>query len=338
MGDLALLKIDAEGLPVLPVADFGKLRQGQIVFAFGSPEGFQNSVTMGVVSSIARQLDPDDPMLYIQTDAPINPGSSGGPLVNTAGELVGLDTFIRTQSGGNEGIGFALPGVLIRFVFDQLRSHGHVHRPVIGAGLQTVTPTLAAALKLPRNSGVVVSDVLPDSPAEAAGLKLNDILLTVDNTPLDNVAALTGLSFQHVPGTPMRVQVQRGARVMAFDITPVEVQEDQDAGRFSGEADPARGRVASLGVIAVTLDSAAAATVGFLRIASGALVVARMADAQNDDVGLEPGDVIHEVNGTSVFSVDDLQAALARLGRGAPVAIQVERRGQWSYLVFEAQE
>jgi serine protease Do len=126
--DLALLKIPAQGLSALPIAEFGGLRQGQIVFAFGSPEGLQNSVSMGVVSSIARQLDPDNPMLYIQTDAPINRGNSGGPLVNTAGQMVGLDTFITTQSGGNEGIGFALPGVLVHWVFEQLRQYGHVHR------------------------------------------------------------------------------------------------------------------------------------------------------------------------------------------------------------------
>jgi serine protease Do len=190
--DLALLKIAVTGLTALPFADYRKLRQGQVVFAFGSPEGLQNSMSMGIVSAIARQPDPDSPMLYIQTDAPINPGNSGGPLVNTAGEIVGLDTFIVTQSGGSEGIGFAIPSIMVRWVFQQLRKYGHVHRPVIGVGLQTITPTLAAALKLPRDSGVVVSDVLPGSPAESAGLKINDVLLSADDRQLDSVPAFMG--------------------------------------------------------------------------------------------------------------------------------------------------
>ena len=150
--DLALLKIAAENLPALQIADFGALRQGQLVFAFGSPSGLHNSVTMGVVSSVARQWI-YSPRLDIQTDTAINPGNSGGPLVSTKGEVVGLNTFISTQSGGSEGIGFAIPGVLVQWVYQQLREHGHVHRPVIGAGLQTITPSLAAALKLPRDSG-----------------------------------------------------------------------------------------------------------------------------------------------------------------------------------------
>jgi serine protease Do len=331
--DLALLKIKAEGLPVLPIADFSKVRQGQVVFAFGSPQGLQNSMTMGVVSSIARQLDPDNPMLYIQTDAPINPGSSGGPLVNTAGEMVGLDTFISTQSGGNEGIGFALPGILIRFVFDQLRTHGHVHRPVIGAGLQTVTPTLAAALKLPRASGVLVSDVLADSPAAAAGLKLDDLLLAVDNRPLDNVAAMTGLMLQHVPGAPMKVQVQRGNDVLTLEITPVEEEERSD--RLSQLTDLTTSVIAPLGIMAVTVDEQAAEALGSLRLDSGAVVVARTSEPRVIDIGLQAGDVIHQVNRTDIYSVDDLRTAVSKIHSGDPVAIQVERVGRWFYLAFE---
>jgi serine protease Do len=332
-GDLALLKIKAEGLPVLPIADISRLRQGQIVFAFGSPQGLQNSLTMGVVSSIARQLDPDSPMLYIQTDTPINPGNSGGPLVNAAGELVGLNTFIATQSGGNEGIGFASPGLLVRFVFEQLRKHGHVHRPIIGVGLQTITPTLAAALKLPRDSGVLVSDVIPGTPAAVAGVKLNDLLLSADGRPLDNVAAMTGLALQHVPGAPIKVQVLRGSQVIDLEVTPVESQDEVD--RLPELADPVTSEIAPLGLLAITVDDRTSEAIGPLRLNSGAVVVGRSAGAPGAELGLQMGDVIHEINATDVFTVENLRTAVAKLPSGSPVAVLVERSGRWFYVAFE---
>src|SRR3989449_673155 len=159
--DLALIKVDADNLPALPLAVYRKLGQGEIVFAFGSPGGLRNTVTMGVVSAVARQTEPDSPMIYIQTDAPINPGNSGGPLVNVNGEVVGVNTFILSQSGGNEGLGFAIPSTMVNIAFQQLSKFGHLHRTEIGIGIQTITPTLAAALNLPRKYGVVISDVLP---------------------------------------------------------------------------------------------------------------------------------------------------------------------------------
>ena len=230
--DLALLKIEGDNLPSLPIAGPDRLRQGQVAFAFGSPNGLQNSVTMGVVSSIARQLHPDDPLLYIQTDTPINPGNSGGPLVDTSGSMLGLNTFISTQSGGSEGMGFAIPAGLVQWVYEQLKKHGHVHRPTIGAGLQTITPPLAAALKLARGTGVIVSDLPPDSPAATAGMKLNDILLTVNGRQMDNVAAWIGSSFQYVPGSAMTVEVLRGTTTaLALDCPTRSGGAERTAGR-----------------------------------------------------------------------------------------------------------
>ena len=185
--DLALLKIEASGLPSLPFGRYQDVRQGQLVFAFGSPEGLGNSVTRGVVSSIARQPDPDRAMVYIQTDAPINPGNSGGPLVDIEGRVVGINTFILTEGGGNEGLGFAIPSGVARRIYEQLRKQGHVHREVIGATVQTITPTLAAGLGLPQDYGVIVSDVTPGGPAEGAGLKVQDVVLTLDGKPVMNV-------------------------------------------------------------------------------------------------------------------------------------------------------
>ena len=144
--DLALLKVDGLKLPALPLATYTQVRQGEMVFAFGSPNGLRNSLTHGLVSAVARQVDPDSPQIFVQTDAPINPGNSGGPLVNIRGEVVGVNTFILSQSGGNEGLGFAIPSATARTVFRQLRQYGHLRRQEVGMSLQTITAGMAAAL------------------------------------------------------------------------------------------------------------------------------------------------------------------------------------------------
>jgi serine protease Do len=154
--DLALLKIDATNLPALEFTDSSDLKQGQLVLAFGSPLGLDNSVSMGVVSSIARKLDPDSPTIYVQTDAAINPGNSGGPLVDTSGRVVGINTLILTQSGGNEGIGLAIPSNVVRSVYNQVRNDGHVHHHQIGVSARNITPALASGLGLDREDGVVI--------------------------------------------------------------------------------------------------------------------------------------------------------------------------------------
>ncbi|MEY2428701.1 MAG: serine protease Do, partial [Verrucomicrobiota bacterium] len=141
--DLALLKIDATDLPALELSDSSDLKQGQLVLAFGSPLGLDNSVSMGVVSSVARKLDPDSPTIYVQTDAAINPGNSGGPLVDTSGRVVGINTLILSQSGGNEGIGLAIPSNVVRSVYNQVRNDGHVHHHQIGVSARNITPALA---------------------------------------------------------------------------------------------------------------------------------------------------------------------------------------------------
>jgi serine protease Do len=172
--DLALLKIDGVTVPALPLATYTQVRQGETVFAFGSPNGLRNTLTHGLVSAVARQIDPDSPQIFVQTDAPINPGNSGGPLVNVRGEVVGLNTFIMSQSGGNEGLGFAIPCATVRTVFRQLKEYGQLRRQEVGISMQTITPPMAAGLKLARDYGVVVSDVWPGGPAAAAGLRVGD--------------------------------------------------------------------------------------------------------------------------------------------------------------------
>jgi serine protease Do len=332
-GDLAVLKIPGKGYPALPLADYGKLRQGQIVFAYGSPSGLQNSVSMGLVSSIARQPDIDSPFLYIQTDTPINPGNSGGPLVNIAGEVVGLNTFILSRSGGNEGVGFAIPSMLLQWVVPQLRKHGHVHRESIGIGLQAITPVLAKALKLSEQSGVVISDVQPGSPAEGAGIKVGDVIRAVNSRKVDSVPAMLGSYFDIRSGKSMHVDILRGAEHLSFDVQPIE--ETHSADRLTDLADPARDLIPSLGILGVSLDQRVAELASHLRLPTGVVVASRVQTAQSADTALQPGDAIYAVNGNFIHNVNDLKAALAKFKTDDAVALLVERDSSLQFISFQ---
>jgi serine protease Do len=331
--DLALLKIEASGLPSLPFGRYQDVRQGQLVFAFGSPEGLGNSVTMGVVSSIARQPDPDRPMVYIQTDAPINPGNSGGPLVDIEGKVVGINAFILSQGGGNEGLGFAIPSGVVRRIYEQLRKQGHVHREEIGAAVQTITPTLAAGLGLPQDYGVIVSDVTPGGPAEGAGLKVQDIVLTLDGKPVMNVPQFDAAFQLRMEPAPLQLAVLRATQKISLEIPVVEQIDDMD--RLADSLDPAKDLVPQLGILGVQIDRRISAMVPDLRMASGVIVAARTAFGMTVESGLETGDVIHELNGITIISLETLSAGIKQLKPGDPVVIQIERDGNLQYLAFE---
>jgi serine protease Do len=331
--DLALLKVPVTGLPALPFADYKKLRQGQVVFAFGSRDGLSNSVSMGVVSSISRQPEPDSPFIFIQTDAPINPGDSGGPLVNTAGEIVGLNTFILSQSGGSEGIAFAIPSPLLQVVSDQLRTHGHFRRLMMGVGVQTITPALAGGLQLHRTSGVVVSDVAPGSAAESAGVKLNDIILSLDAKPVPNLPLFMMASLTHAGTEPVKLQILRGAETLMLDVEGV--QEEHSSDRVSDLVDPIKGQIPALGVMGISIDKRVQAILPQLRSAYGVLIAARSASFGGTPIALQAGDVIHEVNGVMVTTVEALRGKLEQMKRGDPVALFIEREGKLQYVSFE---
>jgi len=331
--DLALLKIEANGLPALPFGRYQDVRQGQLVFAFGSPEGLANSVTSGVISSIARQPDPDRPMVYIQTDAPINPGNSGGPLVDVDGKVVGINTYILTEGGGNEGIGFAIPSGVVRRIYQQLRTQGHVHREVIGASVQTITPTLASALGLAQDYGVIVSDVVPKGPADGAGLKVKDVVLTLDKRPVINVPQFASAFQWREDPAPLELEVLRGGEKVSLEVPVVEQRGEMD--RLADSLDPVKDLVPLLGIIGVQIDAKISALVPDLRMASGVIVAARTAFGATVDSGLETGDVIHELNGVTIISLETLITGVKQLKPGDSVALQIERDGQLQYLAFE---
>ena len=329
--DLALLKVDDMKLPALPLATYSAVRQGETVFAFGSPIGLRNSLTHGLVSSVARQVDPDSPLIYIQTDAPINPGNSGGPLVNIRGEVVGVNTFIMSQSGGSDGLGFAIPSATARTAVRQLKQYGHLRRQEVGMSLQTITPTMANSLVLPRDYGVIVSDVWPRGPAEAAGLKVGDVLLTVDGQPADNLPTVI-YNFRLRDSTdPVRLEVMSGGKQVTLNITPVEVKSDFDD--VSAMADPEKNLVPELGIVGVEIDQRIAAAATGLRDPYGIIVVARTAGG-GSDAPLQPRDIIRRVNNQQLSTLQSLADALRTLTPGAPVTLQIQREGKLMYLSF----
>src|ERR1700704_3333297 len=224
--DLAVLKIEATHLPTMRLSNGKKVRQGELVFAIGSPEGLQDSVSMGVVSSVSRQPDPADPVVYIQTDAAMNPGNSGGPLVDVDGELVGINTLMLSAGGGSEGLGFAIPAAIVNFDYGSLRKYGHVERVAIGARAQNITPTLADGLGLARSWGTIISDTLPGGMAEAAGLQVQDIVLAIDDHPILGLPDFMAALYLHPGDQVVKVDVLRGMNRMSFNI-PVKVYHDK---------------------------------------------------------------------------------------------------------------
>ncbi len=332
--DLALLKIDATGLPFLSLDPSHPIRQGELVIALGSPEGLGNSVTMGVVSSVDRQPDPDSPMVYIQTDAPINHGNSGGPLVDVDGYLVGINTFILSESGGSQGLGFAVPARVVSFVYDRLRKYGHVDRSEIGAVAESINPLLAEGLHLPLSTGVIVADVKPDGPADSAGLRIGDIVLSVDGRGTTSLPRLYASLYLHPADQVMTVEVLRGKQTLTLHI-PVE-REKHPADKLLDTANPEKNLVPKLGVLGVDVNAPALQSLlPDLRVKTGVVVVAKTAFGGLVDVGLQPGDVIHAVNQTPVIAMDDLLADLAKLKAGDAVVLQIERSGAMDYLPFE---
>jgi serine protease Do len=331
--DLAVLKVAEKNLPALTLGDSDNLRQGQLVFAFGSPLGLENSVSMGIVSAVGRQLELDDPMVYIQTDAPINPGNSGGPLVDTTGRVVGINTLILSQGGGNEGLGFAAPSNIVKTVFDQIRSGGRVRRGTIGVYAQTITPTLAKALKLPQDWGVVLGDVFPGTPASIAGLRIGDVVLSLDGKRMENGRQFEVNLYRRAVGDTVTVEVNRGGQMLKYPVAVAE--RENDPARFADLVSPDRNIVPRLGVLALDVDAKISRMVGELRMPKGVLVAARSADSPPSEQGLEAGDVIVAINGALITSLADLRSTIGRLPSRAPVVLQVQRFGQLMFIALE---
>ncbi len=333
VSDLALIKIAASGLPFLEFGDSDRLHQGQLVLAFGNPLGLENSVSLGIVSSAARQLKADDPMIYIQTDAPINPGNSGGPLIDSAGHVMGINTFILSQSGGSEGLGFAIPSNIAKAIYQHLRKDGHVHRGQIGVLGQSLDPILAAGLSLTRDSGVILSDVAPSGPADEAGVKVGDIVLALDGKPLENARQLEINIHRAGVGNKVTLKVLRGQAEL--DIPVPVVDRDDDPERFADLVDPEKNLIRRLGILGIEIDKQVAELLPEIRNKFGVVVAARAGGDTAAQIGLQAGDVIYYFNNNAIASIETLRKLLNSLKPGDPVVLQVERNGVLHYLSFE---
>lgn len=331
--DLALLKVQATNLPSLRLRPEVPVHQGELVLAVGSPEGLQDSITMGVVSSVTRQPTSDNSMAYIQTDAPINHGNSGGPLVDIDGNVIGMNTFILSDNGGSEGLAFAIPAAILNFDYRSLRKTGHVQHVAIGARTQNITPTLAAGLKLPNSWGAIISNVEPLGNAETAGLQVGDIVLTMDGRPVRGVFDVTASLYLHASDSPMKIDVLRGSEKKSFDVDVIvhhDAIED-----IADIPDLKKSIIPRFGVFVTDLTEDVRKVIRPAQSFSGVVVVAAAATPSALDTGLQKGDIICAINRAPVESQDQLHTAVHALKPGDAVVIQVEREGKLQYLPFE---
>jgi len=330
--DIALLKVQAHNLPVLPVAATRPVSPGEVVLAIGSPDGLQGSVSMGIVSSVWRQPNPDVPMVFIQTDAPINPGNSGGPLIDLDGNLIGLNTFIISKGGGSEGVAFAIPARIVRFVYDNLRKYGFVQRAEIGVSAQEITPTLAAGLGLSRDWGVVIADLAPVGPAAAAGLRLQDIIDAVDGHQVVGLPGFAAALYLHPADEDLKLEVLRGQEKIAV-VLPARQHRDEHYD-LADLIEP-RNAIDGLGVFVVALEDGFRSPFATTRSSSGVMVIAKSAGLNVYTSDLRPGDILYQVNQQRVESVQQVRSLLQQMKPGEAVALQVERAGQLQYIAFE---
>jgi serine protease Do len=326
--DLAIIKIDAEGLPTIPFSG-EVLRQGQLVIAVGSPEGLQSSVSIGVVSSTNRQVTPDGHLSYVQTDAAINPGNSGGALVDIQGKLVGINSFFFTEGGGSDGLGFAIPSRLVQFVYQSIRQNGRVPWGDTGVRVQGITHTLATGLHLARKSGVVVADVVPGTPAERLGIKVGDIIASLDEQPLDNVPEYYETMYHKTVGQSVVLGVQRKSKLLNLKV-PIVAPATENENR-GPSLSPTINLVPKLGVLCSELGARANVRVAHLRSRTGVLVEARVSDLKSN---LRAGDVIRAVNLRAIYNVGELESILDKAASTSTV-LQIERNGRFLYLPLE---
>jgi serine protease Do len=331
--DLAVIKVERNDLAVLELGNSNELKQGQLVMAFGNPLGLEGSASMGIVSSVARRLHPEDAMVYVQTDAPINPGNSGGPLVDTEGRVVGVNTLIFTQSGGSEGIGFAIPSNAVKNVYDQIRKDGHVHRGQIGIIAQTISPEMAKGLRLAQDWGVIASDVMPDGPADKAGLKVRDIILTLNGATMEDAPQLETAIHRLKPSDLVKITVARDGQ--QIDYTVPVIERDDDPQRFADMVNPDDNLVPKLGILGIEISEKLSSMLGDLRHEYGIVVAARSPNPPYSGGALQVGDVIYEFDRTPIVTVKALRASLDTLKSGDSAVLQIERNEKLMYITIE---
>jgi serine protease Do len=334
--DLAVIKVDKSGLRALKFGDSDRVHPGELVLAFGSPLGLQDSVSLGVISAVNQQLDTESPMVYLQTDAAINPGNSGGPLIDMRGDVVGINSMIESQSGGNEGVGFSIPSDTARIVYEQLVKYGHPRRGTIGVYPTNLTPVLAQGLGLSRNAGVLIEDVVPDSAADKAGVKIDDIVLSADGRPMRDTKQFALIMFRKRPGETVHLAILSGTATRELDVAVAQSPRDPSA--LLNPADTDQDLIPRLGALVLPMTPELAGQLGSQRVSGGLLVVARTFSAAAEEVDLKTGDILYYANKTKLDSVTTLRNFMTGLKSGDPVVLQIERDGLLAFLSFRFEE
>ncbi|HSV90848.1 MAG TPA: DegQ family serine endoprotease [Nitrospiraceae bacterium] len=333
--DIAIVKIEATGLPTVPWADSDQLEVGEYVLAVGSPFGLTQTVTMGIVSAVGRAsmgiAEYED---FIQTDAAINPGNSGGALVNVRGELVGINTAIFSQSGGNMGIGFAVPSNLSRTVMDQLVRTGKVVRGWLGVAIQDLSPELATQFGITDTKGVLVSDVVEDSPARKAGFERADVITEYDGKPMDSPTHLRNAVAQTPIGKRVSVKLIRDKKPKTIEVTIVEQPKSlgQPGAEESRESAAPTGILSDIDVRELTEELAT--RYGLKASDRGVVVIRVKSGSTAEEMGVREGDLILEVNRKAVTSLKSYEQAASGLAKDQAVLLLLKRKGQAIYLTL----
>ncbi len=334
--DIAVVKIDAGGLPTLTLGDSSKLRVGDYALAIGDPFGLGETVTMGIVSATGRgNLDIEDYEDFIQTDASINPGNSGGALINARGELIGINTAILSGSGGNQGIGFAIPINMAHYVMDQIIQHGNVTRGWMGIAIQEVTPSLAKAFNVPPERGALIGDVEPNSPAAKAGLQRGDIITTLQGQPVTGPNELRLQIAQMTPGTELKLAILRNGKQQEITVKLAEMPETQ-SGQMPGGQQQAPNGGPKIGIGIQDLTPDIAQQIGVPPNTKGVVVTEVQPGSPAADAGLQPGDVIQELNRQPLSSASQFEGLVRKAGN-QPLVLLVNRKGTTNFIVVQPQ-
>ncbi len=336
--DLALLKIDDKNLPAITFADSDKARPGDVVLAIGNPFGLQGTVTMGIISAVGRGgIGIVDYENFIQTDAAINAGNSGGALVNTEGQLVGINSAIFSRSGGNQGIGFAIPSNLASAVMKSLRENGRVVRGYMGTGVQTLTPDLADAFKLKQQTGALVGEVEPGSPASKAGIQSGDVITSVNGKNIEDARQLRLMIGSMAPGASVKVAVDRGGEAMTLNVQLAEMPVSKSAataGSSRAQALQPEKQAALGGVAAADINQDVRDTLNLPENIHGAVIAQIASSSLAAQAGLREGDVIQEVDRKPVKSAEELASIARKLKPDQKVLLRVWSRGRSGYVIL----
>ena len=333
--DIAVVKINAKNLPVIPWGDSDKLDVGEYVLAIGNPFGLNQTVTQGIVSAVGRAnvgiADYED---FIQTDAAINPGNSGGALVNARGQLIGINTAIFSRSGGYMGIGFAVPSDMARAVMDSLIKTGKVVRGWLGVSIQEVTPDLAKQFGMKEARGALVSEVIPDSPAAAAGIQSGDIIIGFNDKPVESPSVLRNTVAQIPVGATVKLEVLRNKKTVTLEAKIAE--QPKDMTQAEGETVQGNDKDTSLaGVEVRNLTPDIARQLG-LHAGTAGVVVARVEQGSvAEEGGLQEGDVIVEINRHPVRNIADFKRLSSKLSKKDNVLLFINRRGQKLFIAIQ---